>query len=195
LWDLLGWVTSNTSSDLRDFLGWVMSNTASLLLLFLIIATVLTPMIIYILERRRIPKLQFAGFFRSDGSEVGTTGVKDITRFFVKVINVNKRSEGKTKECMGFVSLDNKTYRSDWQDGYAGNTFGKEALLQVFFLNKKSNTINFSHTIGAGKTEESKSYDECIHNNISIRLECERGQCPKPLTERTENIINNAVGV
>jgi hypothetical protein len=81
-----------------------------------------------------------------------------MTRFFVRIKNVNKRSEGKAHLCLGFVTLDKRTYRAEWQDGYAGNTFGQEALLHVFYIDKDPNTINFIHTVGAAKTVESISY-------------------------------------
>ena len=144
-------------------------------------------MLVYILGRLRIPKLRFDGFFKSDSSEIGTSGQIDMRKFFIKVMNVNRRSEGKAKLCMGFITIDNKTYEMLWEDDYRGNTFGKEALLQVFYLDRNRNTINFITYQKQQETIIPKSYDECIHNN--------RGQCPKPLTERIENIINHATRV
>jgi hypothetical protein len=124
-----------------------------------------------------------------------TTGTKDLTRFFVKITNANRRSEGKAQECVGLVSIDNKTYRSVWQYDYAADTFGEEALLLVFYIDKNCNTVNFVNYQQSRQIIESKPHDECIKNSITIRLECSRGLCPKPLTEKIKNIINEATRV
>ena len=118
------------------------------------------------------------------------SGSKYLTRFFVKITNVNDRSEGRAELCIGFITLGNKTYRTVWEYDYAGNSFGKEALLQVFYIDENRSTINFINYQQSQQIIESKPYNECIHNTVTIRLECTRGRCPKPLTEGIQNIIN-----
>jgi hypothetical protein len=174
---------------LWDSIGWFISNIGYIISLAIIIAT-LGPMFIYIHKRLTIPKLKFGGFFRRDSSEVATTEPKDLTRFFIKIINVNRRSEGNAELCIGLITLGNKTYRTVWEYDYAANSFGKEALLQVFYIDKNRNTINFINYQQSQQIIESKSYGECVHSSITIRLECSRGGCPKSLTENIQSIIN-----
>jgi hypothetical protein len=67
-------------------------------------------MLVYLFERLRIPKLRFGGFLKIDSPEVGiTSGSKDLTRFFVRITNVNRRSEGNAELCIGFIIIGNKT--------------------------------------------------------------------------------------
>jgi hypothetical protein len=177
---------------LWDFVAWFISNIANLLLLFLIIATVVTPVIIYLLERGRIPKLKFDGFFKTESSEAGATGVVNATKYFVKIINTNRRTEGNTGICQGFITLGNKKYTTVWEYDYAGNSFAKEALLQVFYKDKDQNTINFINYQQSQQIKDPIPYNGIIHESITIWIECERGQCPKPITKSIENIIKNA---
>ncbi len=177
-----------------DLTGWLIPNIGYLISLAVVIITG-GPVFIYLHKRLKIPKLRFDGFFKSDSSELGTTGPKDLIRFFIKVINANRRSEGNAELCQGFITVGNKTYRTVWEYDYAGNSFGKEALLQVFHIDKNRNTINFINYQQSHQIIESKSYGERVHDSITIRLECSRGQCPKPLTENIQNIINTATYV
>lgn len=181
-------------SDFSSFLPNA-QNIQNWLLLFLIVATILVPMIIYLLERHRIPKLKFDGFFKTESSEAGATGVLNATKYFVKIINTNSRSEGNAGICRGFVTLGNKKYTTVWEYGYAGNSFGKEAMLQVFYIDKDQNTINFTNYQQSRQIIDSKSYNDTIHDSITTWIECERGRCPKPITKSIENIIKNATSV
>ena len=91
--------------------------------------------------------------------------------------------------------MGNKIYRTIWEYDYVGNSFGKEALLQVFHIDRIRNTINFINYHQSQQMIDSKSYGERIHDDITVILECERGHCPKPITESIDNIINNSTGV
>lgn len=59
-------------------------------------------------EEERVPKLGFDEFFKIDSQEAGATGELNATRYFVKIINTNSRSEGIAGICQGFVILRNK---------------------------------------------------------------------------------------
>jgi hypothetical protein len=122
---------------------WYYQDLSNILLLLLILATVVGPVLIYLLNRSKIPKLAFDKYFKKDSLEVVTTGTLNSTTFFIKIINVNKRSEGKVEGCTGFISIGDKTYRTGWQDGYEVGTFGKEAFLSLFYIDNDQNTINF----------------------------------------------------
>jgi hypothetical protein len=77
----------------------------------------LQQLIIYGLERGRILKLKFNGFVKIDSpdSRLGTIDLAGISGFFVKVVNVNRRSEGESGTCQGFVTVSNRTYRTVWE--------------------------------------------------------------------------------
>jgi hypothetical protein len=118
MWDYISWLTNWLSDP---------NNTENLLLIFLIIGTVLTPIIIYNLDRGRIPKLKFSRFIKVNSSEWGLLFAgQNRTGFFIKVVNTNRRSEGKADECQGFVTVGNKTYRTVWEYGYAGTSIGRK---------------------------------------------------------------------
>jgi hypothetical protein len=51
---------------------------------FLIIVTGMTSMLIHRLDRLSILKLQYAGFFRIDASEIGTSEPQDLTGFSLR---------------------------------------------------------------------------------------------------------------
>jgi hypothetical protein len=73
-------------------------NTEYLLLFFLIIATILTPAVIYAHQRSKIPRLKFDGIIKVDSpdSRLGSIDNQGVSGFFVKVVNVNRRSEGES---------------------------------------------------------------------------------------------------
>ena len=179
-----------------DFVGWFIANIGNWLLLFLSIATILTPMIIYLLERSRTPKLKFKGFLKLDNPEgINTKTQGDGTGYFIEIINSNKRSEGNADLCRGFITLGNRTHTTLWEYGHAGNTFARKALLFLFYVEKNDKTIEFVNWQQSRQNIESKPYDERIHDSITIGIECSRGHCPKPLTENIQNIINSATDV
>jgi hypothetical protein len=120
-------------SLLAEFSDWFIDNIENWLLFLLIIATVLTPAVIYVHQRSKIPRLKFGEFIKVDRSYIVDSERVDVTKFFIKVINKNKRSEGNAEECYGFITLRSNPVRTVWEEfDYAGTSFGKEALLLVF---------------------------------------------------------------
>ena len=65
--------------------------------------------IVYILTRRKIPKLEFGEFSKEEHQVVTTIGLSNRITFFVKAKNVNDKSEGKAKSCTGFISAFGKS--------------------------------------------------------------------------------------
>jgi hypothetical protein len=183
-----------------DYIGrltnWITDprNTEYVLLILLIIGTVLTPIIIYTHQRSKIPKLKFDGFVKvaSPDRRLGDKDIKGITGYFLKVKNANRRSEGKV-DCQGFIIVGIRTYRTVWHYDYAETPIGQEELLLLFYMNNNDKTVNFANYHRYSKVIElSKPYDKCANDNISIRLECSSGSCPKPLTKSIKNIIDKA---
>jgi hypothetical protein len=177
--------------DLSNIEGWFFSNLGNILLFLLIIATVVAPTLIYILDRRRLPKLAFKESLKLDEYVVDETKV---IGYYVRVININNKSEGRIESCAGNIRFDNRIYRTIWEANRARHySFGKEALLKLFHI--KNNQIKFTNTIGENGLDVTPDfvYTEYVHKNITAELESARGHCPKPLTESIENIINNSV--
>jgi len=75
----------------------------------------------------------------------------------------------------------------------AGTPIGQEELLLLFYIDNNNNkTVNFVNYQHSKVVELSKPYDECVNDNISIRLECSSGSCPKPLTKSIKQILDRA---
>jgi hypothetical protein len=72
--------------------------------------------IVYILTWRKIPKLEFGEFFKEDHQVVTIIGLSNRITFFVRVKNINDKSEGKVKSCTGFISAFGKSYKTIWKD-------------------------------------------------------------------------------
>jgi hypothetical protein len=161
----------------------------------LIIGTVATPIIIYAHQRSKIPKLKFNGFVKVDSpdSRLGDKDIKGITGYFVKVKNAKRRSEGKAEGCQGFITIRARIYRSVWAYDWAGTPIGKKELLLLFYINNNDNTVNFANRQHSKIIELSKPYNECFNDIISVRLECESGSIPRPLTKSIRHIIEKSI--
>jgi len=185
LWNYIAWLTDWLTNP---------DNTENLLLILLIIGTVLTPIVIYAHQRSKIPKLRFDGFIKVDSPDrrLGSHDIKGITGFFVKVKNANRRSEGKAEECQGYITIGTRTYRTVWQYDWAGSPIGQEELILLFYMDNNNKEVNFVNYARSKVVELSKPYNECFNDNISIRLECSSGSCPKPLTKSIKHVIDNA---
>jgi hypothetical protein len=156
-----------------------------ILLIVLILATVVTPLLLYWLDRRKLPKLVFERPYHK---------YKDLTgniTYVIRVKNSNKNSEGRVENCSGLVEIrgtDIKNKLSLWNDNndvdimfadYADlRLFTTKGTEEIFFYNAKSGYLNL------------RPYQEYIHKEITIRVETQRGLPPIPLTERIENIMN-----
>jgi hypothetical protein len=180
-------------SDLPNVERWFLSNLGNILLLLLIIATVVAPTLIYVFERRRIPKLAFNGYFKVEETALLGPAERTTIIYYVMVTNINNKSEGRIEACAGNITCNNRIYRTIWEANRARHySFGKEALLKLFHI--KNNQIKFTNMIGENGLDVTPDfmYAEYVHNNITIELESARGHCPKPLTESIENIVRNS---
>ncbi|MGC1932281.1 MAG: hypothetical protein WA667_25190 [Candidatus Nitrosopolaris sp.] len=147
--------------------------------------------IVYILTRRKIPKLEFGEFFKYDHSVVTTIGVSNRITFFVSVKNINDKSEGKVKSCTGFITAFGKSYKTIWKDnGRSKYDFNKEAFLELFYIDKDDNTITFSNSISEKDDIETTELPYKVTEDLRIRLESDRGHCPKPKTINIGDIVN-----
>ena len=181
----------------QEIVEWytIYVNTEYLLLFFLIVATILTPAVIYAHQRSKIPRLELDGFVKIDSpdSRLGSIDNQGASGFFVKVVNVNRRSEGESGTCQGFVTVGNRPYRTVWEYDWNGYSISKEALLFVFGVDDNSKTVYFANSSKGQKVMElSKPYDDSINDDITITLQSEKGRCPKPLTKNVKNIIDTA---
>jgi hypothetical protein len=181
----------------QEIVEWytIYVNTEYLLLFFLIVATILTPAVIYAHQRSKIPRLKLDGFVKIDSpdSRPGSIDNQGVSGFFVKVVNVNRRSEGESGTCQGFVTVGNRPYRTVWEYDWNGYSISKEALLFVFGVDDNSKTVYFANSSKGQKVMElAKPYDDSINDNITITLQCEKGRCPKPLIKNVKNIIDTA---
>jgi hypothetical protein len=90
--------------------------------------------IIYILEGRKKPKLEFDKFFKEDSSFVTTIGVSNRTTFFVKLINTNHKTEGKADECTGILNISGKNHKTIWNNNHRRKyTFATEGILLILY--------------------------------------------------------------
>ena len=151
-------------------------------------------LIVYILRRRKIPKLEFAEFFKEDHQIVTTIGLCNMITFFIRVKNINDKSEGKVKSCIGFITAFGKTHKTIWKDNAATRyDFSKEAYLQLFSIDKDRKTIIFSNSISEDDMETKElPYTAAEREDLWIRLESDRGHCPSPRNEKIKEIIKKA---
>jgi hypothetical protein len=178
----------------QEIVDWFIVNIEYLIPLFTIIGGSL-PVLIYVHKRTLIPRLKFDGFVKIDSpdSRLGSIDNQGVSGFFVKVVNVNRRSEGESGTCQGFVTVVNRTYRTVWEYDWNGHSFSKEALLFVFGADDNSKTVYFANSSKGQKVMElAKPYNDSINDNITITLQCEKGRCPKPLTKNVKSIIDTA---
>jgi hypothetical protein len=175
--------------DLPDITGWFFANLASILLLLLIVATVTTPLLIYHFERRRVPKLVFEKPYRKYRESQTNNMV-----FFIRIRNANKHSEGRAEFCSGLIEVIGtsiKNMPTIWiENSQEDFNFADYADLRLFTV-KEGEEINFYNK---QRYLDAKPYSVYIHKEIKINLETQRGRCPAPLTDRIEDIINNARG-
>ena len=101
------------------------------------------------------------------------------------MVNTNRKGEGKSEDCLGFVTLGNETYRTLWKNDYVGETFAKEESLLVFYLDNNDKMVKFVD-YHKSKNIESKPIDEFIHNSITIRVECSRAIIRSRLPRRSK---------
>jgi hypothetical protein len=168
----------------------IKSNAAtlgSILLLLPIVATVTTPLLIYHFERGRIPKSAFEKPYRKN-RENQTNNVV----FFIGIRNVNNYTDGRAEFCSGLIELIGtpiKNMPTIWvENSQEDFSFADYANLRLFTA-KEGEQINFYNK---QRYLDAKPYSVCIHKEIKINLEIQRGRCPAPLTGRIEDIISNA---
>ncbi len=78
--------------------------------------------IVRLLNWLKIPKLEFDEFFKNDASIATNTGVYNRITYFVKIMNTNRKSEGRAGSCTGFVSVSGKSYKTIWKEMAVANT-------------------------------------------------------------------------
>jgi hypothetical protein len=156
-------------------------------------------LILYFLKRRKIPKLEFGEFFKEDRQFVTTIRESNRITFFVKVKNVNDKSEGKVKSCTGFINAFGKIHITIWKEnGRSEYVFGEEASLQLFYIDKDRKIITFTNSISEKNDKEiiettELPYTAADKEDLRIRLESDRGHCPSPRNEKIKDIIRKAI--
>ncbi len=171
---------------------WYYTDLPNILLL-LIIATVVAPTIIYVLKRRRIPRIEFDGYFVRQ-QRLMTGNIQNVnTTYFVRVSNRNNKSEGRIESCAGNIRFRNMIYRTIWDDNRRRHySFGSMALLKLFEVH--DNNLKFTHAIGETGLDVTPdfSYADNIGESISLELESARGRCPSLHTDSIRHITETA---
>ena len=149
-------------------------------------------------EQDKIPVLSFDGFFQSKDNPIAVDGWREVSRttYFVRVNNINTKSEGRTESCSGFLEVlgtNIKNAPTVWADNEVRYfSFSRYADLRLFTLIERE-TISFpSAKSERGFAETRKSYTEYMSKDLKVELECVRGRCPTPYTKKIDDIVKQA---
>jgi hypothetical protein len=143
---------------------------------------------VYIHKRQKIPRLSFDGYFKTEQIFVTGNVRSKVTTYWVKVKDINPKSEGKIKSCVGSIAVGSEVYRTTWMFmNTSEHTFVKEAWLKLFDINSRDETVGFLD----GKRSPA-SIGRRMGESVTIQLKAGRGHCPSPLGENIEYITKNA---
>lgn len=93
---------------------------------------------VYIIHQRsKIPKLSFDGYFKKEQAFLTSHMSSKITTYYVRIENVNPKSEGEILSCAGSLTINETAWISDGRD----HNFVMEAWLKLFDIDSKNNTI------------------------------------------------------
>jgi hypothetical protein len=168
-------------------------NTAGIIISAVTGAIGLSSVFIYIHQRSKIPKLSFDGYFKKEQAFLTSHISSKITTYYVRIENVNPKSEGEILSCAGSLTVNDTEYKTAWISDERDHNFVREAWLKLFDVDSKNDTIGFFDTpVETEARHKPTSYGRRIGDNITIQLEAARVRCPEPHNENIEYIIKNA---
>jgi hypothetical protein len=148
---------------------------------------------LYIHQRRKIPRLSFDGYFKTERPFVTGQVSTKVATYCVRIENINPKGEGEIELCAGSLTVNDSIYKTVWISDERHHNFVREAWLKLFDVDSKDDTIGLFDT--SGETDAKRypaAYGRLISDNITIKLESARGHLPDPVTEKIEYIIKNA---
>jgi hypothetical protein len=148
---------------------------------------------VYMHQRQKIPRLSFNGYFKREQPFVTGHDPSSVTTYYVRIEDVNLKSEGQIERSAGTLTSNNSEYKTVWISDERHHNFVKEAWLKLFDVDSKDDTIGFFDTpVETGAKRNPASYGRRIQDKIMMQLESARGRCPPSHTEKIEYIIKNA---
>jgi hypothetical protein len=81
-------------------------NTAGIIISAVTGAIGLSSVFIYIHQRSKIPKLSFDGYFKKEQAFLTSHMSSKITTYYVRIENVNPKSEGEILSCAGSLTIN-----------------------------------------------------------------------------------------
>ena len=167
----------------------VLSDTLGTIIKAFTAVTALTSVFVYMYKRQKIPRVSSGGYFKVEQVFITGNVKSKVTTFYLKIEDINAKSEGKIKSCVGYLIVGSEGYSTTWKSvNTRQNTFVKEAWLKLFDVNSRDQTLGF---FSDGK-RVSASIGRRMGDSVTIQLKAARGHCPDAFTEKIENIIKEA---
>jgi hypothetical protein len=166
----------------------ILSDIAGTIIKAFTAVTALTSVFVYIYKRQKIPTVSFGGYFKVDRVFITGNVQSKVTTYYVKIEDINPKSEGKIKSCVGYLIVGSEHYNATWMFvDTTQHTFVKQAWLKLFDVNPRDETLGF---FSNGKRHPA-SIGRRMGDSVTIQLNAARGHCPT-ITEKIENIIREA---